>query len=213
MHTGSRAFCILMALTATGSEVASATAATTSSRTPVQPGHYRVEAKIISVSAAAAKGIGQDSILGYYSDEKVGKLIQSPGVSALSLPSVDAAEAYSAHVNLTRDVPLPHGSARETGVNLDVVPSKQGVDPGFYQVSIKDVRFQGFQDKTATIPLFHTGHVTTSIPVGAHSPAGYYCVNVPVPQKLATYDADGRRSASIADAHERELLFVKISRG
>ena len=212
MHTGSRAYCILMALTATGSEDASASVATTTCRTPVQPGHYRVEAKIVSVSGASAKEMGNGVILGYFSEDKVVKLMQSPGVSALSLPSVDSAEAYSAHVDLTRNVPLPHGPAHETGVNLDIVPQKQGTDFG-YQVSLKDIRFQGFQDKTATIPLFHTGHVTTSIPASAQLPTGYLCVNIPVPQKLATYDADGRRSASIADAHARELLFVKISRG
>jgi hypothetical protein len=214
MHNGSRAFCILMALAATGAEAASTSAATTTSRAPVQPGHYRVEAKLVKVSAASTKEMSNGAVLGYYSEDKVARFIQTPGVSTLSMPSVDAAEATTAHIGLTRDVPLPHAAARETGIKLDIVPQKIGSDFGF-QVSIKDVRFQGFQDKTATIPLFHTGRVTTSIPAHAQAPAGYYCVNVPVPAQLtvATYDADGRRSASIADANERELLFVKISRG
>jgi hypothetical protein len=204
MHTGSRAFCILMALTATGSEVASA--ATVASE------HYRVEAKMISVSGEAVRDFGGVVTPGYISEERMVKLIENPRTSTLSLPSVEAKESLPSHIDVTREVPLPHGAAREAGISLDIVPRKQGADLGF-QVSLKDIRFQGFQDRSATIPLFHTGRVTTSIPASAQAPTGYYCISVPVPQKLATYDADGRRSASIADANERELLFVKISRG
>jgi len=205
MYTGSRAVCILMALTATGSEVASAATVTSE--------HYRVEAKMISVSAKAVTDFGSGVAPGFISEERVVKLIENPGASTLSFPSVESAQSLPSHIDVTRDVPLPHGTMREAGISLDVVPQKQGKDFGF-QVSIKDVHFQGFQDRKATIPLFHTGRVTTSIPASAQLPTGYYCINVPVPPKTAaTYDADGRRSASIADANERELLFVKISRG
>lgn len=215
MHTGSRAFCFLMALAATGTEAVSAAPATTTGRTPgVQPGHYRVEAKVINVSAAAAKDIDNGaSGLGYLSQERLVKLIGSPGANLLSCPSVDSAESLAAHIDVTRNVPLPHGASREVGINLAVVPQKQGSDIG-YLVSIKDVRFQGFQDRAATQPIFHTGRVTTSIPASAGTGTGYYCIDIPAPKKVAmTYDADGRRSAAIADANERELLFVKISRG
>jgi hypothetical protein len=210
MHTGSRAFCFLMALAATGAETASTSAATTTCSSPgVQPGHYRVEAKIISVSAKASKDIDA----GYLSREKLINLIQRPGASVLSCPLVDSSQATSAHIDVTRDVALPHGSTRTVGINLDVVPQKHGPDSG-YQVSIKDVRFQGFRDAAATDPIFHIGRVTTSVPFTAQPDTGYYCIDVPAPKKVATtYDADGRRSAAIADANERELLFVKISRG
>jgi len=180
----------------------------------VQPGHYRVEAKVINVSAAAAKDINNGaSGLGYLSQERLVELMGSPGANILSCPSVDSAESLATHIGVTRHVPLPHGAGREVGINRDVVPQKRGADFG-YLISIKDVRFQGFQDQAATLPIFHKGHVTTSIPASAGTGSGYYCIDVPAPKKVAvTYDADGRRSAAIADANERELLFVKISRG
>ena len=215
MHTASSAFCFLMALATTGTEAVSAAPATTNAgRNPgPQPGYYRVEAKIISVSAAATKDIDAGPGLGYLSQEKLIALIKQPGASVLSCPSVDSTESLAAHIDVTRDVALPHGSTRSVGINLDVVPQKPGADSG-YQVSIKDVHFQGFRDQAATDPIFHIGRVAASVPVSAQPDAGYYCINVPAPKKVAmAYDADGRRSAAIADANERELLFVKISRG
>ena len=201
-----------MALAATGTEAVSAAPATTVSRPGVQPGHYRVEAKVVSVSAAAAREMGGGA-MGFFSEEKVVRLSGRPGISILSCPSVDAAESVPAHIGVTRNVQLPHGSTREVGINLDVVPQRKGADSA-YLVSIKDVRFQGFRDRAATLPIFHTGRVTTAIPRSAEMGTGYYCIDVPAPQKaVRTYDADGRRSAAIADANERELLFVKISRG
>jgi len=204
MYTGSRAFCFLMALAATGSEVASATT--------VLPEQYRVEAKLISLPVAATE-IPTGTFAGIFADKFVAQLAERPKADILSFPRVETVDSIPSHVGLTQQMALPDGKSRETGINFDVVPRKKGTDFGF-GISISNVRFQGFQDRTATKPLFHTGHVTTTIPVSAQLPAGYYCFNVPVPQKLATtYDADGRRMASVADANERQLLFVKITRG
>ena len=82
----------------------------------------------------------------------------------------------SARIDVTRDVPLPHGATHQVGINLKVTPRNQ--DAG-YQVSIKDVRFQGFRDAGATDPIFHVGRVTASVPVTSQPDTGYYCINVP----------------------------------
>ena len=150
---------------------------------------------------------------GIYTDEFVGQLVSRPKANTLSFPSVECKNSLPSCIAMMHPVVLPDGQSRAVGINLDVVPQKSGTDYGYF-VSINDVRFQGFQDHAATKPLFHTGRVTTTIPAGAQPLTGYYCFNVPAPQKLGnTYDADGRRSASVADANERQLLFVKTTLG
>ncbi len=64
MHTGSRAFCILMALAATGTEVASAAGAPA-------PGHYRVEAKLISVTPESLNHVSDGAAMGLFSNDMV----------------------------------------------------------------------------------------------------------------------------------------------
>jgi len=214
MHTGSRAFCILMALAATGTEAATASAVTTTGRTPVQPGHYRVEAKVVSVPAALAKDISATMYNGYYSDDVVAHLARNSQACVLSLPSVDSANASSSKIEVTKKVALPGGKSRDAGVWLNVAPNIHASDLRSVTLSLQNVRFGGFADRKGAQPIFSTQRVTTTLTIFHDVATGYYCVNVPVSPKVpTTYDADGRRSASIADANERQLLFVKISRG
>jgi hypothetical protein len=204
MHTGSRAFCFLMAIAATGAECASADV--------LAPGHYRVEAKMISLPAAAAKGFGTSIPLsGIYSNEQVARLIGAPRSSTLSFPSVEAVETAPAQIAVTRSFALPHAASQEVGVTLNVVPAGERSHLKTFSVSLNDVRLAGFEDRGATRPVLDK----RSLHMGVTESPHYWCINLPPLRKswITTYDADGRRSASIADANERQLLFVKITRG
>jgi hypothetical protein len=131
MHTGSRAFCFLMALAATGAECASAAVTPAAS---AEPGHYCVEAQ----SSAVA---------------------DSQSISS----SVVASHVF-AIMAVSRVI---------TTAASDVA----------------------FSPKAADFSL------TPSFAI------------LPVSIGACVYDADGRVTASVADANERQLLFVKISRG
>jgi len=96
--------------------------------------------------------------------------------------------------------------------------SGSALQPGHYQVEASVVEATESEpahvDQVATTPIYRACAATTSIPACVQPVAGYVCINVPGPQnQTETYDADGRRSTSVADANERQLLFVKISRG
>ena len=206
MHTGSRAFCFLMALAATGSEAASASAITTSG-----PGHYRVEAKMVSLPATAAQDFFASAPNSHvYSNEQVARLIGAPKSATLSLPSADVSQASPVHIAVTRSISFAHSASREVGITLNVAPIGKCKDLALYSVSIDDVRFAGFEDRTALKPVINERGLNTSVAENKH----YWCFSLPpLQQSHATYDADGRKSASIADANERQLLFVKITRG
>jgi hypothetical protein len=130
MHTGSRAFCFLMALAATGAECASA--AVTPAASP-ETGHYCVESQ--STTVAESNSVSTFVVANH--------LLAVMAVSQVIAPVSDVTSSpQAAEFSLT---------------------------PSF-----------------AILPLS----------IGT-------CV----------YDANGRVTASIADANERQLLFVKITRG
>ena len=204
MHTGSRAACFLMALAATGVECASAA-------TEVAPEHYRVEAKMVSLPASAAQDFFASAPHSHLdSNEQVARLIGAPKSAALSLPSVDAARTSPARIAVTRSISFPHSASREVGVTLNVAPLGKSSDLDLFFVSVEDVRFAGFEDRTATKPVINERGLNTSVAENQH----YWCISLPPLHKSrVTYDTDGRVTASIADANERQLLFVKITRG
>jgi len=131
MHTGSRAFCFLMALAATGAECASAAVTLAS---PAETGHYCVESQAATVA-------------------------ESNSVSATLV-----ANHLLALVAVSQVIANPASDVAFSPKAADFL-----ITPSF-----------------ALLPLS----------VGT-------CV----------YDSDGRCTASIADANERQLLFVKITRG
>jgi hypothetical protein len=205
-----------MALAATGSEVASAAFASppVMEPAPVSSGHYRVEAMLVSIPATAAKGIANTSLNGFYANDVVAHLVSNQRASVLSLPSVESAARSSSKIDITQAVPLPNGASRETGIKLKVTPSQNAAHVYTYTVLIENVRFNGFEGRQAARPTFSTQRVVTTLVPFYKVPPGYNCVNLPALGKLPkTYDADGRVRASIADANERQLLFVKITRG
>ncbi len=205
MNTGSRAFCFLIALAATGSEVASAAV--------VAPAPYRVEAKVVSLPAADSKDIAT-SYNGYYSDRAIAHLIDNPKASILSLPSVTAAYSSASDVEITKEMTLPGGKSRETGISLKVTPNRKADAADSFKVAFENVRFVGFSDQKASLPIFSMQGISTSLTMFHEIAPGYYCLNIPAPAPVPkAYDADGRVIASIADANERQLLFVKITRG
>jgi hypothetical protein len=198
-----------MTLAAAGTEVASASAATVT----VEPGHYRVEVKMVSVPQDAAKEISDSVHNAYYSDGVIAHLLNSPSTTVLSCPVVEAAATSPATITVTRNV-IFSGKSREVGIKFSVTPDTKA-DPGSrYLVAFSNVRFDGFADTKASQPIFDTQRLSTSMIQFIPPSPGYCCFNLrKVDQVSKTYDADGRQSASVADAHERQLLFVKITRG
>ena len=193
-----------MALAAGGTEVASAASA------PAL-GHYSVEAKLISVTQDSLDHISGGTTMGLFSNDMVAQLVQSPHASVLSLPSFETATEAPGTIAITQKRLFSDGPPRQIGVTLTVTPTP--TDQRF-QIAFENVRFEGFSSAKATTPVFNTQRLaTTMIP---YQPAtdGYYCCALQrLDHSVVTYDADGRRSASIADANERQLLFVKITRG
>jgi hypothetical protein len=130
MHTGSRAFCFLMALAATGAECASAAV---TPAVAADTGHYCVESQPATVTEAKP------------------------------VPAVVVAN------HLLAVVAVSHVLVQANAFTFSPQAADFSLTPSF-----------------AILPL----SVRT-------------CV----------YDANGRVTASIADANERQLLFVKITRG
>ena len=137
MHTGSRAFCFLMALAATGAECASAAVAPVSTN---DAGHYRVEAQPVASEAA-------------------------------SISSIVLANHVLAVLAVSHAIASPAASASQPA---QPVATAQPFTPFETRVSF---------DFPAPVSESHV------------------------------YDADGRAMASVADANQRQLLFVKITRG
>jgi hypothetical protein len=206
MHNGSRAFCFLMALAATGTECASA--ATPASG--VGAGHYRVEAKLVKVPIYEATEISTTGLNYYYSEKVLRHLSENQGASIVSFPVIDSYSKTFSSLD-AKPVMLPDGSSRANGLWLSVVPDESGS----YTLSFEGFRFNGFEDRNGNKPNFSVQRITQTVtpPVGGGQ-SGSICVNLPAVDEVpATYDADGRRMASIADANARQLLFVKITRG
>lgn len=175
--------------------------------------HYRIDAKMVALNASSPE-IPSGPWAGIFTDDFVEKLMDGSKANTLCLPTVERAELFPSHIGITQQIALPHAKTHETGINFDVVPQKE--DAGIlFRFSIENVQFQGFVDRAASKPVFHTASLSSGVHVkNLEILSGYYCFNLPPSQvQLTTYDADGRKSASIADANERQLLFVKITRG
>lgn len=168
---------------------------------------------MISLPISATE-IPTGPVAGIFADDFVARLLKRPKADILSFPRVESVDSFPSHIGVTQQVALPDGKSRETGINFDVVPQKKGADIGFL-ISIKEVQFHGFTDRGATKPIFNTERLSAGIPASERQPMDYYyCYNLPAQQKIPiTYDVDGRQMASVADANERQLLFVKITRG
>jgi len=221
MHKGSRAFCLLMALAATGAECASASEpASPAVKAPaVPPGQYRVEAKLVRLSqdeARSAFGSCQSgSLLGYYSQAELSHLIASRDATVISFPQVTASDKLPAVIAMTHPAQLPQVGKREIGVSLKIAPDDKEAALSKFNIAYQNVSIAGFSDAKATTPVFSTQRLSTTVSLDVR-PAGegYWCYALPVKdQSVQIYGADGKKLASIADADERQLLFVKISRG
>jgi hypothetical protein len=172
-----------MALAATGAECASAATAPVST---TDAGHYRVEAKLVT-SASGNK-------------------------SAVSLPTVVVANHVLAVIVVSHVIELPSGNSGMTDIQLTVRPGAKDSTDGRFQVSF--VRSEMYPESTSSKPLFHVQRIDTSVPQAGSVSNGWCTFRLPAYDKgFKTYDADGRRMAGIADANERKLLFVKITRG
>ncbi len=181
---------------------------------PVSSGHYRVEAMLVNIPGSASHGIARTPLNGFYANEVVAHLVGNQRARVVSLPTVESAARLSSQIDLMQAVPLPNGASRETGIKLKVTPSRNAAHVYSYTVLIENVRFNGYEGRPAAHPTFSTQRVVTTLVPFYKVPPGYNCVNLPAWGKLPkTYDADGRVSASLADANERQLLFVKITRG
>jgi hypothetical protein len=177
MHTGSRAFCFLIALAATGAECASAAV----TATPTDAGHYRVEAKLVNVPRSSSNK----------ADE--------------TIPPVVVANHVLAVLAVMHTIKLPSGNQDESDLNLTVRPDADG---GF---KVAFTRSLLYGDNPNVRPIVNTQQFHASIP---QTSDGYHVFSLPTYAKpIPAYDADSRCLASIADAHERQLLFVKITRG
>ncbi len=205
MHTGPRAFCFLMALAATGAEAVSAESVVPSA------GHYRVEAILVSAPKAAANNFSTDTLNVYYPDDAVGHLLKTPATSVLTCPSFEAKSNTRGTVEVTQKKAFSDGLLHKTGITLTVTPTSH---EGTYRIAFENIRFAGFKDATTKQPVFNIQRLSTTMMQFNPPSKGYCCFNIRgIDHSVATYDADGRKSASMADANERELLFVKISRG
>jgi hypothetical protein len=184
MHNGSRAFYFLMALAATGAECASAA-------TPapdVDAGHYRVETKLMD-----SQCVGGNKF-------------------AITLPTVVVANHILAVIVVSHVIELPSGNSGMTDIQLTVRPGARDSTDGRFQVSF--VRSEMYPESTSSKPFFHVQRFATSIPQAGSVSEGWSSFQLPAYDRgFKTYDADGRRLASIADANARQLLFVKITRG
>jgi hypothetical protein len=122
MHTGSRAFFVLMALAATGTEVASA-----ANNGPV---HYRLEAIAVTAPPTATAKISSAAFGGYYADNVVEDVMDAPGVKAVWFPVVDSVEKVPNLVDLSSDIALPHQAKQRLGsvLSATLLPGGNSVD-------------------------------------------------------------------------------------
>ena len=157
MHTGSRAFCFLMALAATGAECASA-----SPSTPVQVG---IESKLVAPAQPLSAAV-------------VPETMSMPGAASLGMVLRVVIKPHL-EVALDSKVRLSLGSARYTAdaPNASSILSLRSISLS----TPFDCGFNRTKQDRQTVPR--------------------------------DYHSNGRVMASIADANERQLLFVKITRG
>ncbi len=204
MNTASSALCLLVALATTG-EIASAADAA-----PVLvPDHYRVEAKVIGLQPKVAKEVLSKFNNTYCSDYTVSFFANTPGATCLSLPTVVVANRHPAVISSRKDA---NGDAPAFGVNLTVRPDLQDASVSRFHLAF--ARFELFPIAGNSSPIHNIQQLNGAVTPSTSDLEGYRVFELPTPQKAATvYSADGRVQASIADANERQLLFVKITRG
>jgi hypothetical protein len=200
MHSASTALCVLVALAAAGTELVSA-ATPPSAEVPVAPGHYRVDAKLLRISTDALKHI-PGGLTDHCSSEALGLLERSAGPGSFSFPTVEAAKTIPVSVSSGELNPTDSSQHGETVLTL--VPEVRDSKPGY---SLRLASLRGPEFAKAGKPTFDT--IQTD--VGAESAGGYWCFRLPAATGHAV--ESGRQQASLADAHQRQLLFVKITRG
>lgn len=140
---------------------------------------------------------------GYVSVETLAKLMGNVKATTVSFPTVEAAGSLPASISIGELNPKDDSQQRYTVLTL--VPEVKDSKPGF-SLRFARLRPVAFVD-AAGRPTFDT----VKADLAEDSVDGYwYCT---IPSATVSYDADGRRKASIADTKERQLLFVKITRG
>lgn len=206
MHSASTALCLLVALATTG-EIASADNAAT----VAAPGKYTVEAKLISVPQATAKEVLDKVSNSYCSDDFIANLIQSPKARCLSFPKVEAPAHQPAVIAVDQKEPGLDENVFKTGNRLTVKPQTDGSNGDF---RIAFARYEVFANSAGENPIHDVQSFSSPVTPPAAQSQGYRLFEVPEPKKPdLAYDANGRVMASVADANERQLLFVKITRG
>ncbi len=171
---------------------------------------------MVSVPASVAKDISSTVFNGYYSDDLIARVIGNSKARVISLPVLDTTATLPLTVANTQEMALADGKSREIGATLTMSPVLQGTDLISENLEFKNIRVTGSPIARGVHPIFSTQHITTALILFHDVRPGYYCLNLRGTQKsttTTTYDANGRLMASIADANERQLLFVKITRG
>jgi len=197
MYTASSALCLIVALATTG-EIASAADAA--------PIRYSVEAKLVSLPATEAKDLPAS---GLYSNQEMVNIVTRPRAQLSSFPSLSATLGESSSISLAQSMALPDGTTREVGPTLHVISH---ADAQQFSLKFREVRFLGYYGTHLENPNFESHTVYRSISSSAPSAPQFALVDVTDRHEPFT-DANGRVMASIADANERQLLFVKITRG
>ena len=198
MNTGSRAFCILIALAA-GGEVAVAQA--------VGPGQYSVEAKLVTLPEAEADDLPPGGAL---ADADLGAVAQRDRAHIIAFPNVSSALGNAASVTLTQPMVVADGAKQDVGPSLEI----KALADGRFHVAFHAVDFLGYKEPAAIHPRFRSHRVSRNIQPGTAANSSFALIDVtPHSEAPVVYDASGHIQASLADAHERQLLFVKITRG
>jgi hypothetical protein len=198
MHSASTALCVLVALAA-GGEIASAHDAA--------PGQHSIDAKLVTLPEEEAQDL---PVSGAMAINDVGALEQRAQARIVSFPSATAETSKPSSVSLTQPMVLPNGNSREVGPSLQV----KALADGRFSVGFHNVAFIGYNDPQALHPRFQNRTVTRNIQPSPPTEQVYSLIDVtPHSDPPTVYDASGRQQASLADAHQRQLLFVKITRG
>ena len=168
----------------------------------------------MKVSTETLKSVTDGSAMGYFTDAQMVNLGKSAKDSVLAFPSAESVSSQKSSVSTAADLAFPHAPAFKVGMTVDVIPKIDDGQIKQYDISLLNVSFGGFKDSKGTQPVINEFHFHTALQA-AYVNHGYFCFEITPKSaaKATTYDADGRRMASVADANERQLLFVKITRG
>jgi hypothetical protein len=156
--------------------------------------------------SASAATVPDSSTCHYRVEAKlVSGSVASADEVAMTLPSVVVLNHVLGLIAVSHAIGLPSGNLGESSINPKVRPdARDGFEFSFVHCEISP-------DKQSPKHALHAQRLNPSIE--QTSDRFHTCSLSNCTKSLADYAADSRLMASTADANERQLLFVKITKG